>query len=149
MERPVLWIHAEALGPANPALQAHPGQPALFVFEPGLLAGDAGPISLQRIVFLYECLLELPVTIRQGDGAEEVLAFAARHRADGVVTSAWVDPQLGEIAAGVAASLPLQVLEPEPFVVLPQPVDLRRFSRYWKLAGPRLRPDRAETDTFS
>lgn len=45
--------------------------------------------------------------------------------------------------------MPLQVLEPEPFVVLPPPVDLRRFSRYWKLAVPRLRPDRAGTDTFS
>lgn len=146
MDCPVLWIHAEALGPANPALLAHPGRPAVFVFEPGLLRGAAGPISLKRIVFLYECLLELPVTIRQGDGAEEVLAFAARHQADGVVTSAWVDPQLGNIAATMAAALPLQVLEPEPFVVLPQQVDLRRFSRYWRSAGPRLRPDHAGRD---
>lgn len=141
MERPVLWIHAEALGPANPALLAHPDRPALFVFDDDLLGGAAGPISLKRIVFLYECLLELPVTIRCGAGAEEVLAFAARHRADGVVTSAWVDPQLGAIAATVAATLPLNVLEPEPFVDLPEPVDLRRFSRYWRSAGPRLRPD--------
>ncbi len=147
MDCPVLWIHAEALGPANPALLAHPGRPAVFVFEPRLLEGAAGPISLKRIVFLYECLLELPVTIRQGDGAEEVLAFAARHRADGVVTSAWVDPHLGDIATGVAAALPLQVLEPEPFVVLPQPVDLRRFSRYWRSAGPRLRPDPPAPET--
>ncbi len=119
----------------------------MFVFEPGLLEGAAGPISLKRIVFLYECLLELPVTIRQGDGAEEMLAFAARHRADGVVTSAWVDPQLGGIAACVAAALPLQVLEPEPFVDLPEPLDLRRFSRYWRSAGPRLRPDPAAPET--
>ena len=147
MERPVLWIHAEALGPANPALLAHPGRPAVFVFEPGLLEGAAGPISLKRVVFLYECLLELPVTIRQGDGADEVLAFAARHRADGVVTSAWVDSQLGDTAACVAAALPLQVLEPEPFVDLPEPVDLRRFSRYWRSAGPRLRTDPAAPET--
>ena len=33
MDCPVLWIHAEALGPANPALLAHPGRPALFVFD--------------------------------------------------------------------------------------------------------------------
>ncbi|MCX5931225.1 MAG: hypothetical protein NTW83_05205 [Cyanobacteria bacterium] len=52
-------------------------------------------------------------------------------------------------SAADLAGMPLQVLEPEPFVVLPQPVDLRRFSRYWKLAVPRLRPDRAGTDTFS
>jgi hypothetical protein len=58
-----------------------------------------------------------------------------------------VDPQLGDIAACVAAALPLQVLEPEPFVDLPEPVDLRRFSRYWRSAGPRLRTDPAAPET--
>jgi deoxyribodipyrimidine photo-lyase len=61
-----------------------------------------------------------------------------------VVTSAWVDSQLGDTAACVAAALPLQVLEPEPFVDLPEPVDLRRFSRYWRSAGARLLPDSAK-----
>ena len=32
--------------------------------------------------------------------------------------------------------MPLQVLEPEPFMVLPQPPDLRPFSPYWKLTAP-------------
>jgi deoxyribodipyrimidine photo-lyase len=64
-----------------------------------------------------------------------------------VVTSAWVGPQLGGIAACVAAALPLQVLEPEPFVDLPEPLDLRRYSRYWRSAGPLLRLDLAPPKT--
>lgn len=133
---PVLWIHGEALGPANPALEAHPGAPAVFVFDRELIA-QAG-LSLKRLGFLYECLLELPVTLRHGDVAEEVLAFARRHGADGVVTSAAVDPRFAVLRERIAAQLPVQVLEPEAFVELPEPPDLRRFSRYWRRAEPVL-----------
>jgi deoxyribodipyrimidine photo-lyase len=144
LQQPILWIHGEALGPSNPALVAWPGRPALFVFDDGLLSSSG--LSLKRLGFLYECLLELPVTIRRGDVAAEVLAFAARHGADGVVTTAAVDPRFAAIRAAIAAQLPLQVLAAEPFVELADAAanqqqkqtatDLRRFSRYWKRAEP-------------
>ena len=47
MLKPVLWIHGEALGPANPALVAHPGAPALFVFDRELI--ETQRISLKRL----------------------------------------------------------------------------------------------------
>jgi deoxyribodipyrimidine photo-lyase len=110
----------------------------VFVFDDALIA--AGGLSLKRLGFLYECLLELPVTIRRGDVAAEVLAFAARHQADGVVTSAAVDPRFQQLGQAIAARLPLTVLPVEPFVALetgaPQPADLGRFSRYWRRAEP-------------
>jgi hypothetical protein len=145
MNRPILWIHGEALGPANPALQAFPDRPAVFVFDTELLAGrspttgdpagpEPRPVSLQRIGFLYECLLELPVSLRQGDVATEVLAFARAHGADGVVTSAGTDPRVAAIAQRLQQELPVQVLEPEPFVQLTGPLNLGRFSRYWRQA---------------
>ena len=136
MLKPVLWIHGEALGPTNQALLAHPEAPAVFVFDRQLI--ETQRLSLKRLGFLYECLLELPVTLRQGDVAQEVLAFARRHGADGVVTSAAVDPRFAVLREQIAAQLPVQVLEPEPFVALPQPLDLRRFSRYWRRAEPVL-----------
>ncbi|QPN67567.1 FAD-binding domain-containing protein [Synechococcus sp. CBW1006] len=140
-QRPVLWIHGEALGPANPALRAYPGRPALFVFDSAWLTGtttSGPPPSLKRLGFLAECLVELPVTIRHGDPAAELLAFAQRHGADGIVTSAAVDPRLAAIQAQLAGALPLTVLPPEPFVVLEQAVDLGRFSRYWRRAEARV-----------
>ena len=136
MLKPVLWIHGEALGPTNPALLAHPAAPAVFVFDRELI--ETQRLSLKRLGFLYECLLELPVTLRHGDVAQEVLSFARRHGADGVVTSAAVDPRFGLLREQIAAQLPLQVLEPEAFVALPEPLDLRRFSRYWRRAEPVL-----------
>ena len=145
MQRPILWIHGEALGPANTALQAHPDRPAVFVFDAELLAGrgpttgdpatpEPQPVSLKRIGFLYECLLELPVTLRHGDVAAEVLAFARAHGADGIVTSAGTDPRVAAICEVLEQELPVEVLEPEPFVELDGPADLGRFSRYWRRA---------------
>jgi len=103
-------------------------------------------------VFVYECLLELPVTIRAGDPVAELLAFVARCGADGVVTTRAVDPRLQAITARLAERLPLTVLDPEPLVPSdPEPAgvglgsgtqagepDLRRFSRYWRWAEPRI-----------
>jgi deoxyribodipyrimidine photo-lyase len=146
----VLWIHAEALGPANAALRAYPQRPAVFVFDPA--AAEEEPWGLKRLVFIYECLLELPVTIRAGDPVTELLAFVARCGADGVVTTRAVDPRLRAITARLAERVPLAVLEPEPLLLAdPEPAgvglasatqagepDLRRFSRYWRWAEPRI-----------
>ena len=150
LRAPVLWIHAEALGPANAALRAYPQRPAVFVFDP--VAADQEPWGLKRLVFIYECLLELPVTIRAGDSVTELQAFVARCGADGVVTTRAVDPRLRAITARLAERLPLVELEPEPLLLAdPEPAgvglasatqagapDLRRFSRYWRWAEPRI-----------
>jgi hypothetical protein len=144
MKNPILWLHGDALGPSNPALLAHPGQPAVFVFDRELLRGNspttadpqgaAEPVSLKRIGFLYECLLELPVTLRQGDVAIEVLRFAQAHGADGIVTSSSVDPRVASICRTLEQSLPVLQLDPAPFVELDEGVNLGRFSRYWRQA---------------
>jgi deoxyribodipyrimidine photo-lyase len=169
LQRPLVWVHEEALGPANPALLAHPGAPALAVLDADWIAGRAPlgnpaaggamagrgarasaadppwgelPPAAGRIRFLRECLAELPVTVRQGDVAAELLAAAAALGADGIVSSRPVDPRLQRIAARLARVLPLRLLEPEPFVALPfegpGAPELRRFSRYWRQAEPLL-----------
>ena len=131
---PIVWVHEEALGPANPALEDYPGAPALFVFDEAWIKQQR--ISRKRLGFLYECCLELPVTIRKGDVVEEVLAFARRHGADGVITSGAVDPRLNRNAAAIDRALPLWLLDGEPFVEMPRPPRLGRFSRYWREAEP-------------
>jgi len=72
--KPILWVHEEALGPANPALQDYPNAPGLFVFDDAWIQDQA--ISRKRIGFLYESALSLPLTLRRGDVASEVLRFA-------------------------------------------------------------------------
>lgn len=134
MQRPIVWVHEEALGPANPALQDYPDAAAVFVFDEAWIREQR--ISRKRLGFLYESCLELPVTIRKGDVAAEVLGFARRHGADGIVTSAAVDPRLQRITATLDRELPLVIQDGEPFVALPRPPRLGRFSRYWREAEP-------------
>lgn len=132
MSRPVVWVHGDDLSPTNAALLKHPEAPALFVFDQPLL--DHYQISLKRLVFLYECLLELPVTIRRGRISEEILEFARENRADSVVTTRSVSPRFFKIVGKLEAEIgPVTILEPPRFAA-DLDYDLKRFSRYWKKA---------------
>lgn len=125
MSDTITWVHDEMLSPR----WLKPEQPAIFVFDNEWIR--QGRISLKRIVFMYECLLEMPgVSIARGKVAESVVAFAAKHGAERIETARSEDPRLKRQAADLDAVL----LDPEPFVALPSDVDLKRFSRYWRKA---------------
>ena len=134
LQRPIIWVHEEALGSRNPALLEQPDRPAIFVFDTRWIREAS--ISRKRLGFLYESALDLPVTLRKGDVAKEVIAFVERHQADGVVSSLPVDPRLERIAESIEQHCQLDLLAPEPFVDMPRPPRLGRFSRYWRDAEP-------------
>ena len=134
LQRPVIWVHEEALGSSNPALLERPNSPALFVFDTRWI--QEARISRKRLGFLYESALDLPITLRKGDVVNEVITFAERHNADGILSSLPVDPRLERIAAAIKERYPLELLEPEPFVTMARPPRLGRFSRYWREAEP-------------
>jgi hypothetical protein len=123
------------LSPYGPALTAAPGAPAIYVWDDALL--DEWAISLKRITFIYECLLDLPVTIRRGDVAEEVMAFAREHDATELLTVESPSPRFGAICRTILRGMPdlkVRVLEVEPFLDYTGHLDLKRFSRYWRKA---------------
>jgi deoxyribodipyrimidine photo-lyase len=120
----VTWVHDAMLNPAR----VPEGRPAVFVFDDAWIRAER--LSLKRIVFLYECLMEMPVSIRRGDVVEEVSRFAAEHGADRIETLATPIPRLREQGEALGVSW----VDPPPFVVLPSEPDLKRFSRYWKKA---------------
>ncbi len=133
MKKPIVWVHGDCLSPENPALQEYPNSPAIWVWDDALL--QEWQISLKRIVFIYECLLELPVTIRRGNVAAEVVAFAKEHEADGVATAASPSPRFETICNDIEdAGLEVEVWSPDPFVDYDGYIDLKRFSRYWRKA---------------
>ena len=82
LQRPVIWVHEEALGTSNPALLEQPDSPGVFVFDTEWI--QEACISRKRLGFLYESALDLPITLRKGDVVMEVIAFAERHNADGI-----------------------------------------------------------------
>jgi len=124
----VLWLHDEALGPETSALLAYPEAPAIFVFDEAWMAEEG--LSLKRVVFIYECLLDLPVEIFRGDVTDEVRAFADRHEAEEIVAPATPHPRLRQ----QGDALGVRWHDGEPFVELQRRADLKRFSRYWRVA---------------
>jgi ABC-type uncharacterized transport system ATPase subunit len=91
-------------------------------------------ISLKRITFIDECLLELPVVIRRGNVATEVVNFAKSHNADLVVTAESPSPRFVAICDEIEPSIPVEAFAVEPFLHYDGYIDLQRFSRYWKVA---------------
>lgn len=128
----IVWVHGDCLSPNNPALTAHAGAPAIFVFDEALIA--AWRLSLKRIVFMYECLLEMPVTIRKGDVAEQIAHFAEEHGARRIATTPSPSPRFRAICEQLRQKFELEIVEGEPFLNYSGKLDLARFSRYWETA---------------
>jgi hypothetical protein len=132
MNHPVVWINGDCLSPHNPALKEYPQAPAIWVWDDDLIA--QWQIGLKRLTFIYECLLELPVEIRRGNVATEVLAFAKKYDANLVVTTDSPSPRFNDICNQIEKSVNLEVVTVEPFFDYDGHIDLKRFSRYWKVA---------------
>ena len=132
-ENKIVWVHGDCLSPQGPALQKNPAAPAIWVWDEALLADYQ--ISLKRILFMYECLLDLPVTIRRGSMVEQLTSFASQHHADTIATVSTPSPRFKAICRELAdRGFRVEAHHEEPFVQIPGQVDLKRFSRYWRQA---------------
>ena len=131
---PLLWIHTDSLNPQSPMWAEHPDSSAVFVWDTDWLTRSN--IALKRIVFLAECLQQMPGTIelRAGDPAVELVAAAKASGAQYVLAQRTPDPRLLAAAAAVQRELPVVWYDPPPFVESTRAFDLKRFSRYWQRA---------------
>ena len=111
----LFWMHDDCLTP--------PPCDAIFIFDDDRLR--AAGWGLKRLLFVYECLLELPVEILHGP-TTAILKSLNRP----LVTVDSPDPSLRQIMT----DLHIEVIPAPAFVNLPESVDLKRFSRYWKEA---------------
>jgi len=102
MSRPLVWLHGDSLSPADPALRANPGAPAVFVFDEDLLARVG--LTFKRLFFMYECD-EIHVTVTDAP------LFATYH-------------------AALARVVRVEVHEGTPLVRYDRRV--RRFSQMWR-----------------
>lgn len=133
----IVWVHDDDLNPGGPALTAAAGAPAIHVWDDEALARR--PIGLKRVVFLAECLAELPVEDQRGDLTEVLRDFATEHGATRVVTTESPDPRIEEVRHRLdRVGLPVETVARRPFVRLEGPIDLTRFSRYWTRASKAL-----------
>jgi len=138
VSQPIIWVNGDNLNPTARVFQEYPTAPAIFVFDEDLLS--AWNISFKRIVFMYECLLEMPVTIRKGKMVREIVEFAVEHQANEIVTMKSPSPRFWQIVDSLEKKSgnkkPVRVLSETPLVDTDYQFDLKRFSRYWRKAKP-------------
>jgi len=151
--RPLVWLTLDAVSATSPAAAAFPDAPRLFVVDPEWLAAERP--SLNRLVFLCECLADVPgVEIWLGDPCAVVPARGAAHGCDGVVVAETPCPRVRDAAAMIRQARPPQArvdVAALPVAVMPWPrfcdasrvTDLGRFSRYWsQVSRSALEPTR-------
>jgi len=150
---PLVWITLDSVAAISPAAAAYPQAPRLFVLDPVWIKQERP--SLNRLLFLLECLADIPgVELWLGDPLEAVPARARAHGCDGVALAETPCPRIrGQIAAigtsasdepAAAAGLPVAVMAWPPFCDRSGVEDLGRFSRYWQRVSPSaMRPTRA------
>lgn len=124
-----VWITAESLGDSDPALQAHPDLPVIFVFDAPLL--QRVRVSGRRLIFLVEALSDLAtrrhLRVVVGD------PFTALTDQSVAVTFAPV-PGFRDRAAALEPS----VVHPYPWLVEPHAGPLTSFTA-WLRASERRR----------
>jgi deoxyribodipyrimidine photo-lyase len=120
-----VWLTAESLGDGDPALVAHPGIPAVFVWDLPLLRTLR--LSPKRLVFLAECLADLAerrdVRVRIGSPALEL---------DGWRLAATFAPVPGW--RRISASLDLARVYPWPWLVAPHDGPVTSFTAWRRRA---------------
>ena len=129
--RPLVWLTLDSLSPRSPAVVAHPESPRLHVIDVEWLRRERP--ALKRLVFLFECLADVPqVEVMVGDPRQLLPARAAALGCDGIAIADTPCPLARATAESIAATLPVEVRPWPTFCDHSRVKDLGRFSRYWQ-----------------
>ncbi len=129
--RPLVWLTLDSVSATSPAAAAFPEAPRVFVIDSAWLRRERP--SLHRLVFVFECLADIPgVEVLQGDPREILPTQAAALGCDGVALTATPCPLVRSATAAMAGTLPIHVVAEPAFCDRSRVSDLGRFSRYWE-----------------
>lgn len=131
----VVWVHDFSMRPGSPAFRAAgpAGAPGVFVFDEDWIARER--LSVKRLVFLYECAIEMGLEIRRGNVVAAVLDFARERGASRVLTVECASPRVAAQVEALRRRIRVDAAPDDVLVDLAgREPDLRRFSRYWSTA---------------
>jgi deoxyribodipyrimidine photo-lyase len=132
--RPLVWLTLDSASALGPAAAAHPAAPRIFVVDADWLAAERP--ALKRLVFLWECLADVPeLEIHVGDPREILPARAAVLGCDGVAVADTPCPRVRAAAVAIARDRPIAVHEWPALCDHSRVSDLGRFSRFWQQAS--------------
>jgi deoxyribodipyrimidine photo-lyase len=140
LTRPLVWITLDSASPVSPAAARFPDAPRIFVIDQAWLESERP--SLKRLVFLFECLADVPaIEVHVGDPRTMLTARARALGCDGLAVAETSCPWVRRTAADVMATIPVQVCACPPFCDRSRVSDLGRF--WQKVSRSAMQPTRS------
>lgn len=131
----LLWLHEDVIRLPDDFAKNEDTR-AVFIWDEDFLTRSF--YGLKRRVFLYECLVELPIEIIAG--SRQTILSEVLTQADSLLTWQAQDPETSKLIDALCGKYAVQVMQPEPFLApisdRPEPA-ARRFFKYWKQSSAR------------
>ncbi|NCY03656.1 MAG: hypothetical protein EBX36_12310, partial [Planctomycetia bacterium] len=101
--RPLVWLSLDSVCGTSPAAAAHPDAPRVFALDPDWLAAERPAVG--RLVFLFDCLAEVPgVVVLLGDPRQTLPRHAASLGCDGLALAETPCPRTRSAAEDIHAA---------------------------------------------
>ena len=127
MIRPVIWVHEDALSQSHPVFSAAKNaKAAIFIWDNEYFKSQ--DYTVKRLLFIYECLLDMDVSIIEGNSLDILSDFC-----EGAIYMADTpNPYFLDIVEKMRERKSNVILVPdEPFSQMPTDTDMERFFRFW------------------
>jgi len=125
MSAPIIWVHEDALRQSHPVFSRAGVAKSYFVWDNEYFKHQN--YTAKRLLFIYECLLEMDVTIIEGK-TEAVL----RELSEGEIhTAKTINPYFKNILKNLAVNADVHITPDELFSQIPYDTDMGRFFRFW------------------
>ncbi|WP_409432227.1 hypothetical protein ACJ3XI_08380 [Litorimonas sp. RW-G-Af-16] len=125
--RNIIWIHEDAMRADHPVVfQAGEQAEAVFIWDAAYF--EAQGYSAKRLVFIYECLMDLPVVLYVGETETALRELVSGGR---LFVPTTPNPYFNTILDNLSGDIDVTQVPDIPLVIAPDDVDLKRFFRFW------------------
>ena len=127
MSRPIIWVHEDALSRSHPVFSAAANaKDVLFIWDNEFFQSQG--YTVKRLLFIYECLLEMDVAIIKGSMAEVLSDFCNGE----IYTAQTPNPYFRDIIKSLqAGGSKVIIVENEMFSQIDQGAEMGRFFQFW------------------
>lgn len=127
----LIWLHEDALSATHPVFNEAGEADAVFIWDDAYF--QKWGHSMKRLMFLYETLCELPVTLYRGDTIETLNALMTEKNADTLYVPHSINPDFQQVMAALKTDHSVKIVKDAPFAIPKKELGgPKRFFQYWK-----------------
>lgn len=129
MLRELIWVHDKALN-KELIVQQNPDEQsrALFIWDDNYFQNSA--YSLKRLIFIYETLCQMPLTIVKADTFDLIKSLAPAK----IKTFYTADTSIKQMIDKLSSIYEVEIIKPKSFVSITSSHEFKRFFTYWNSA---------------